>query len=184
MWRATTKGTQSRWQRTVLHAWTSCVTQFCWFRVNQLFSHFAHSFTSTELLGADFHQKWLKSVIFHLAVDMKTRRIQALWRMKPLRQGLCVTYQWKPRLPTDSLLAFEWTFFVPESRKLPPKFGKQAIISDQSEQRIQNDLSYTFCSCCWLAECWWGESTLQLLVGIATLMQARISSKENDYFNF
>ena len=70
IWRTTMKGTQSHWQRTALHAWTSCVTQFCWFRVNQLFSHFGHSFTSTELLGADFHQKWLKSVIFRLAVDL------------------------------------------------------------------------------------------------------------------
>ena len=35
------------------------------------------------------------------------------------------------------------------------KFGKQVVKSDQSEQRIQNNLSYTFCSCCWLAECWW-----------------------------
>ena len=33
------------------------VTQFCRFRVNQLFSHFGHSFTSAELLGADFHKK-------------------------------------------------------------------------------------------------------------------------------
>ena len=57
MWCATTKGTQSRWQRTALHALTRCVTQFCRFRVNQLFSHFGHLFTSTELLGADFHQK-------------------------------------------------------------------------------------------------------------------------------
>ena len=70
MWRATTKGIQSRWQRTALHAWTSCVTQFCQFRVNQLFRHFGHSFTSTELLGADFHKKWLKSVIFRLAVGL------------------------------------------------------------------------------------------------------------------
>ena len=35
------------------------------------------------------------------------------------------------------------------------RFGKQVVKSDQSEQRIQNNLSYTFCSCCWLAECWW-----------------------------
>ena len=54
------KGTQSRWQRTVLHALTSCVTQFCRFRVNQLFSQFGHSFNSTEHVGADFHQKMVE----------------------------------------------------------------------------------------------------------------------------
>ena len=127
MWRATTKGTQSRWQRTALHAWTSCVTQFCRFRVNQLFSHFGHSFTSTELLGANFHWKKMASIGYFSPgsgrecslLCTKTRRIQAL-RMKPLWQGPCVMHQWKPHLPADSLLAFEWMFFVPESRKSPP----------------------------------------------------------------
>ena len=141
------KGTQSRWQQTALHALTSCVTQFCRFRVNQLFSHFGHSFTSTELLGTDFHKK-----IGYFSpgsgsecglLYTKIRCIQALRRMKTLRHGPCVTHQWKPRLPADSLLAFERTFFV-----LASKFGKQAMKSDQSEQRIQNDLCYIFCSCC------------------------------------
>ena len=124
LWGATTKGTQSRWQRTALHALTSCVTQFCWFRVNFSVTLATHS-PPLNFWALIFIKKWLKSFSPSSGPERgllytKTRRIWVLRRMKPLQHRPCVTHQWKPHFPADSLLASEWTFFVPESCKSPP----------------------------------------------------------------
>ena len=127
MWRATTKGTQSHWQRTALHALTSCVTQFCRFRVNQLFSHFGHLFTSTELLGADFHKKnGLNRLFFawQWAWMRPTLHENTPYSSAAADEAIATRAMCAASMESSSSRGFSpclWMkVFVPESRKSPP----------------------------------------------------------------
>ena len=70
MWRATMKGTQSRWQRTALHALTSVWPNFVDFELINFSVTLVTYSPPLNFWALIFIKKWLKSVIFCLAVGL------------------------------------------------------------------------------------------------------------------